>query len=219
MSKKFKNAAVVLSGCGVFDGSEINEVVFTLLELERNLINYSVFAPDIYQYDVINHITGEKMKEKRNVLIESGRITRGKVKSFSELNPNEFDALVVPGGFGVAKNLSTFALEGPYCSINDEFANIMRAFNELSKPAAYMCIAPALLPKIFAGIKLTIGNDQFTADAIKTCGGEHITCSVDGIVKDHVYKIITTPAYMLAKNCLEAHHGISLLIKELKKEM
>lgn len=207
------NVAIILSGCGYLDGAEINEVVVTLLSLEKRGINYACFAPDIDQYHVVNHLTGEQTPEKRNVLIESARIVRGKVKSITDCDSTKFDALIVPGGFGVAKNLSNFAIEGKNCKLQPEILKTCQEF--IGKAVGYICIAPALLPIIYKkDIKLTIGNDENTNKVIRDLGGCPVNCAVDNIVFDEENKIVTTPAYMLANNIYEAYKGIDKLVEK-----
>ena len=212
--------AVLLSGCGVFDGTEINEAVLTLLSLEEHGIQYSAFAPDRQQHHVINHITGEEMDIARNVLVESARIVRGNIQSLSELNPTEFKALLVVGGFGVAKNLSDFAFKGAELSIQNDVMDVCTDFKDQNKPAGYMCIAPTMLPLIYGtGIKATIGNDKDTASAIESNGGQHISCEVDGVAVDKENRVVSTPAYMLAENLIDAKKGIDKLVGEVKAMM
>lgn len=213
-----KNFSVILSGCGVFDGAEINEVVLTLLALEHNKIEYKCFAPDVVQYHVINHVTGEAVSGKRNVLEESARVVRGNVSSLSECVPGEFDALIVPGGFGVAKNLSTFAFKGESLEINQEILAIMNGFKEERKPVGCMCIAPVLLPVVYgSGVILTVGNDADTIAIVERMGGIHKVANVDEIVVDPSNKVVTTPAYMLANSISEAKLGIDKLIAKVSE--
>ncbi len=209
------NIAVILSGCGVFDGSEINETVLTLLSLEKNDASYQCYAPDMEQHHVIDHISGVEQSSPRNVLVESARITRGNVKPLRDLDEKKYDALIVPGGFGVAKNLCDFALKGEGYSVFNEFQNVMEAFALAKKPAGYMCIAPILLPKVYRNIKCTIGNDKATAKVIENLSGIHIDCTVDDIVTDAEHKVVTTPAYMLAENIYQAHQGIEKLVVKI----
>jgi enhancing lycopene biosynthesis protein 2 len=209
--------AVVLSGCGVYDGAEINEAVLTLLSLEENNIEYQCFAPDIDQHHVINHLTGDETNEKRNVLQEAARIVRGNCKPLTELNAADYDGLVVPGGFGVAKNLSNLAFAGSEFVINEQFMSVCSAFKELGKPAAYMCIAPALLGKIYDNIHCTIGNDKNFATIIEKCSGKHTNTAVDEIVIDESNKVVTTSCYMLAENVSQARSGITKLVAALKE--
>jgi enhancing lycopene biosynthesis protein 2 len=214
MSKK--NIAVILAGCGVFDGTEIFEATLTLLHLDNNNVNVVCFAPDIEQHHVINHRTGDAVDEKRNVLTEASRINRGDVHPLSEANADNFDAVIVPGGFGVAKNLSSFALEGGNCEIYEPFAALIRSFHQQEKPIGMICIAPTLLPKILGnGISCTIGHQAGPAGEIDSMGGIHIGCNVDDIVVDHNHKVVTTPAYMEAKRIAEAEQGISKLVNKV----
>lgn len=208
-----KKVAVILSGCGVQDGAEIHESVLTLLRLDQRGVEVQCFAPDIAQYHVINHLTGEEMPESRNVLIESARIARGAIKDIREANAEDFDALIMPGGFGVAKNLSNFAFEGVHCSLQPELLTLAEAFAESGKPIGLICISPALAAKIYGpGVTCTIGNDPDTAKAICKMGGTHKECAVDEIVEDTARKLVSTPAYMTAQSISEAAAGINKLV-------
>ncbi|ERB67081.1 isoprenoid biosynthesis glyoxalase ElbB [Vibrio coralliilyticus OCN008] len=211
-----KKIAVILSGSGVFDGAEIHESVLALHAIEKQGASWHCFAPNIEQLHVINHITGEEMAETRNVLTEAARIARGNIEDVAKLNAEEFDALLLPGGFGAAKNLTDFAVNGAECSINTHVASACRAFAQARKPAGYLCIAPAIIPMIYDnGVKGTIGNDDATASAFNALGGEHITCEVDDIVFDEEHKVLSTPAYMLAGNVSQAASGIEKLVSKL----
>lgn len=210
-----KKVAVILAGCGVYDGSEINEAVLTLLHIAKNGASYQCFAPDIAQHHTINHLTGEETTDNRNVLVEAARIARGEVKAITDLDVTQFDALIVPGGFGAAKNLSDFAIKGPQASINADVLNACKAFANTNKAAGYMCIAPNLIPFIYQQAHLTIGNDSDTANALNTLGAQHVTCAVDDIVVDQQYKLVTTPAYMLAQSILDADAGIAKLVSKV----
>ncbi|MGR5096828.1 isoprenoid biosynthesis glyoxalase ElbB [Vibrio mediterranei] len=210
-----KKVAVVLSGCGVFDGSEINEVVLTLLALEEIGLEYQCYAPDKEQLHTINHLTSDDTAPVRNVLTESARIVRGNVSSLSQLNPDNYCGLIVPGGFGVAKNLSTFAIKGKELTIDDEFQKVMKKFAQVKKTVGFMCIAPVLLPLIYSGVRCTIGNDLDTKNIIKELGGLHIDCSVEDIVVDSDFNVVTTPAYMLAENIAQAKKGIDKLVQQV----
>ncbi|MGX4953698.1 isoprenoid biosynthesis glyoxalase ElbB [Enterobacter kobei] len=208
-----KKMGVVLSGCGVYDGSEIHEAVITLLALAKKGAEVMCFAPDKNQADVINHLTGEPMAETRNVLIEAARIARGEIRPLAQANAAELDALIVPGGFGAAKNLSTFAAEGAACKVDADLKALAQAMHAAGKPLGFICIAPAMLPNIFDfPLRLTIGTDIDTAEVIEEMGGEHVPCPVDDIVVDEENKIVTTPAYMLAQNIAQAAEGIEKLV-------
>ncbi|AUZ48766.1 isoprenoid biosynthesis glyoxalase ElbB [Pseudomonas orientalis] len=210
MSKKI---AVILSGCGVYDGAEIQESVITLLRLDQRGAQVECFAPDIAQLHVINHLTGEEMPESRNVLVESARIARGAVKDIGEADAADFDALIVPGGFGAAKNLSNFAVEGAGCSVNPQVLALAEAFAEAGKPVGLICISPALAAKIYGpGVTCTIGNDADTAAALDKMGATHQECTVEDIAEDTARKLVSTPAYMLGKNISEVASGINKLV-------
>ncbi len=208
-----KKIGIVLSGCGVYDGSEIHEAVLMLLALARRGAEVVCFAPDKNQSDVINHVTGEAMPETRNVLVEAARIARGDIHPLAQASADELDALIVPGGFGAAKNLSSFATEGSACHVDPDLKALALAMHSAGKPLGFICIAPAMLPKIFDfPLRLTIGTDIDTAEIVEEMGGEHVPCPVDDIVVDEDNKIVTTPAYMLAQNIAEAATGIDKLV-------
>ncbi len=208
-----KKIGVVLSGCGVFDGSEIHEAVITLLAIARNGAEAVCFASDKTQADVINHLTGEPMAESRNVLIEAARLVRGTIQPLASANAQDLDALIVPGGFGAAKNLSNFASLGSACTVEPDLVKLARDCHAAGKPLGFICIAPAMLPVILqTPLRLTIGTDVDTAEIIEEMGGEHVPCPVDDIVVDDEQKVVTTPAYMLAQRIDEAADGIEKLV-------
>ncbi|OOE85523.1 isoprenoid biosynthesis glyoxalase ElbB [Salinivibrio sharmensis] len=211
-----KKVAVILSGCGVFDGAEIQETVLSLLALEQNDAQWQCFAPDIDQHHVINHRTGEAMSETRNVLTEASRIVRGDILPLTDLNADDFDALLVPGGFGAAKNLSDFAYNGDPVQVHQDMFAVCQAFARSEKPAGYMCIAPIMIPQIYPkGVKGTIGNEPDIAAAFNRMGGEHIECPVSDYVLDQRHHLLSTPAYMLATSVTDAAVGINRLVKKL----
>lgn len=211
-----KKVAVILSGCGFLDGAEIHESVLTLLNLDLLNVSYQCFSLNVEQTDVVNHLSGETMQEKRNVLIESARIARGNIKDIHELDVDKFEALLLPGGYGVAKNLSNFAFKGPSMEMADTVLTTCQAFAKAAKPIGLICIAPALASKIYnSPVKCTIGNDQETASAIDQMGATHQVCDVNDIVVDEKHKLVTTPAYMLANRISEAADGIAKLVKKV----
>lgn len=212
-----KKVAVILSGCGVYDGAEIHEAVLCLLHLARQGARYQCFAPDKPQRQVINHITGEEeQSSSRNVLTEAARIARGDIKPLTELHAADFDALLLPGGFGVAKNLCDFAVQGANTQLDAEVLAVCKSFAAARKPAGYCCISPVLIPRVYpAGVKGTIGTEAAVAEAFAAMGGEHIGCAVTDVVEDSRYRVISTPAYMLAQTITEADTGIGKLVKRL----
>ncbi|RKY56052.1 MAG: isoprenoid biosynthesis protein ElbB [Candidatus Neomarinimicrobiota bacterium] len=212
--------AVVLSGCGVYDGSEIHESVITLLALNRAGAEVQCFAPDINQMHVVNHLKGEvEIGESRNVLVESARIARGNVKDLSTAKATDFDAVIFPGGFGVAKNLCDFAVKGSDCFINPEVEELILDGFNANIPMGFICIAPVIASKVLGAknvnVKVTIGTDPETAKEIVKMGAKHINCAVNDCVIDRKNKIVTTPAYMLANHISEAAAGIDKLVKEV----
>ncbi|ACJ31686.1 ThiJ/PfpI [Shewanella piezotolerans WP3] len=212
-----KKVAVLLSGSGVFDGTELHESVLTLLEIARAGACYQCFAPDIPQLHVVNHLTGEADEtDSRNVLVESARVARGDIKPVTDVVISEFDALIIPGGFGAAKNLCNFALAGADHVIDPSVKQFISQFTQASKPVGFICISPVMIPQCYeAGVKGTIGSDCDTAAAFELQGGSHQVTAVDDIVVDEVNKVVSTPAYMLADNIIEAHAGIEKLVRQV----
>ncbi|MGM0825418.1 MAG: isoprenoid biosynthesis glyoxalase ElbB [Pseudomonadota bacterium] len=216
-----KQVAVILAGCGVYDGSEIYETTLTLLRLDQLGIGYRCFAPDIEQHHVVNHLTQEdSADERRNVLVESARLARGDVSPLTELAADEFDAVIVPGGFGVAKNLSDFASAGDSMEVLESFKEVLSGFREDAKPIGLICIAPVLATRLLGdGIAVTVGNDPGVSGAISAMGGLHRSCSVEDIVVDLEHRVVTTPAYMLATRISEAATGIFKLVDRIDEMM
>lgn len=209
---------VLLSGCGVYDGAEIHEAVITLLALDRAGAEILCMAPNVDQLHVINHLTGEVVAgERRNVLVEAARIARGKIRDLATVQAEELDALILPGGFGAAKNLCDFALKGADCNVHPEVARLVQAVHEAGKPIGAICIAPALVAKLLGQEhpKLTIGTDRDTAAALEKMGACHENCGVEGVVVDREHKLVTTPAYMLAQSIAQAAAGIEKLVTEV----
>ena len=216
-----KQVAVILAGCGVFDGSEIYETTLTLLRLDQLGLGYRCFAPDIEQHHVINHLDQEVVEgEHRNVLQESARLARGDISPLSELVADDFDAVIVPGGFGGAKNLSDFASASDNMQVLEALKEALVGFREEAKPIGLMCIAPVIVPKLLGdGIAVTVGNDPAVSGAISAMGGLHRSCSVEDIVVDLEHRVVTTPAYMLATRISEAATGIFKLVDRIDEMM
>ncbi len=212
-----KKIAVILSGCGVYDGSEIHESTLTLLAIDKNDAQYQCFAPNINQHHVINHITGEEITESRNVLIESARIARGNIKPLSDLIAEEYDALVIPGGFGAAKNLSDYAFKGDQLQLIEELSQKIGTFHKAQKPIVALCIAPVLIAKTIKNTNLTIGADQNTSNDIISLGAQHSSTSHGEIIIDKENKIITSPCYMLDARISQIEEGINNAIVQLFK--
>lgn len=210
-----KKFAVVLAGSGVYDGSEIHEATLALYAISKNGGEYQIFAPDNDQFHVINHITGEEMPEKRNVLVEAARIARGNIKNLKEFKADEFDAILFPGGFGVAKNLCTFAFHGPDCQVNTDVETALKAMHTASKPIGALCIAPALIAKILGKVEVTIGKDTGTAEAITSLGATHVNTNHGEIVFDKENKIVTTPCYMLDATIAQIGEGAENVVKTI----
>ncbi|MBU2650995.1 MAG: isoprenoid biosynthesis glyoxalase ElbB [Bacteroidetes bacterium] len=214
-----KKFAVVLAGCGVFDGAEIHEATLTMLAIMKHGGTYEVFAPDIDQYHVINHLTGKEMDEKRNVLVESARIARGKIRDLTEFQASGFDALIFPGGFGAAKNLSTIAFDGPDASVNPEVERAVKDMLKAQKPIGALCIAPAIIAKIIGDVVVTIGTDKGTIQVIEKMGATHEETGHGEVVIDEEHKVFTTPCYMLDANILQIAEGADNVVKEMMEAM
>jgi len=207
--------AVVLAGSGVFDGAEIHEATFTLYAILKNGGEYQIFAPNINQHHVVNHITGEEMNETRNVLIESARIARGNIKDLNEFKADDFDAIIFPGGFGVAKNLCDFAFNGTDMKVIPQVETVIKDMAKANKPIGALCISPVVIAKVLDGVDVTIGQDADTASAVEAFGAHHKQTNHGEVVVDTKYKVATTPCYMLDATVMDIHDGADNVIKAM----
>lgn len=215
-----KSIAVILSGCGVFDGSEIYETTLSLLALDQAGAEVQCFAPDMTQMHVLNYMTDEEMDEERNVLIESARLARGEIKPLSAYNAEDFDALFMPGGFGAAKNLSSFAVDGADCSVNEEVARAITSTHEAGKPIAALCISPAILAKLFEGAKVTLGAESdFSKTIEEGLGANHVVTTHGEVVIDETLNLITSPCYMLEATISQIYDGAKNTVDALMKRV
>lgn len=210
-----RKVGVVLSGCGVQDGSEIHEATLLLLALDRAGVEAVCFAPDKPQADVVDHLKGSPENASRNVLAESARLARGKIRPLSEARAEELDAVILPGGFGAAKNLCSFAKDGAGCSVEPDLERLLRRLNDAGKPIGAACIAPVILARVFGRERpeVTIGSDAATAKAVEAMGARHKACEATGVVVDRERRFATTPAYMLAKGVAEVADSLDALVK------
>ncbi len=214
--------AVCLSGCGVMDGSEIHEAVLTLLALDQAGARIVCCAPDVDQMHVVDHTNRTPVQsERRNVLKESARIARGDISDLAGVRAADIDALIFPGGFGAAKNLCTFAVDGAACRVNPQVERLVGEMLDARKPIGAICIAPALLARILGNRGLpatvTIGNDPQTAGAIEKMGVRHAECSCASSIVDEAHRVVTTPAYMLGKGPADVFEGIRQLVNAVLK--
>lgn len=212
-----KKIGVLLSGCGVQDGSEIHEATLTLLELDKLGAEIICIAPS-KQAEVVDHVKGQPVPDKRNTLIESARISRGQIVDAARARAKELDALIIPGGMGAAKNLSSFAMRGSGCTVDPSVGKLIAGLSDLKRPIGAICIAPATLAAALrdidvSGVRMTIGNDPDTAAKINEMGQVHVDCPLDDIVVDEEHKVVTTPAYMLGTSIKEVHPGLAKLVK------
>lgn len=209
--------AVVLSGCGFQDGSEIHEAVCTLLALDQQGAHYQCFAPDMAQARVVNHLTGSEVPDTRNVLVESARIARGAIQPLAAFDASRFDALVMPGGFGAAINLSDFAQAGAQCTVQKDVARAVVAMHQVGKPIGALCIAPVILARLLPGARLTIGKDADTASACRQMGAIHQDTGHGEVAVDMQNRLVTTPCYMLDARISQTFEDAQILVRELLK--
>ena len=212
-----KKIAVILAGCGRWDGSEVHESVLTLLSIVQNGGSYKCFSLNKDQYHVYNHLTEQNdPTDKRNMLIESARIARGDIKSLDTINIQDYAGLIIPGGNGTAFNLFSLAYEGPAYTVDDLVKNTCLDFSRLNKPVGFICIAPAMIPVIYGSqVEFTIGNDKATMDLLVNKGGNPHAHTVTEIHIDYAHKIVSTPAYMLATDINQAYVGIKKLVDQI----
>jgi len=217
MGQKVLRFAVVLAGCGNKDGAEIHESVLTLLSIDRAGHQYQCFAPDVLQGRVLNFLTNEEMPEKRNVLLESARIARSKIKPLSDLAESDFDILVLPGGGGVAYNLCTFAVDGDRMTVLPQVESVIRAMHKAGKPIGALCISPVIIAHVLKNVTVTFGKDEKINAIFQGAGAKTVNADARGIVVDQANKIVTTPCYMLDARISEISEGIEKFIQQLIK--
>ncbi len=210
-----KKIAVILSGCGVYDGSEIHEATLTLYAIDKNGAEYQIFAPDMQQHDVVNHLTGKTINETRNVLVEAARIARGNILSLDKFNAKKFDAVIFPGGFGAAQNLSTYAFDGVNCKVNTQVADAIKSMAKLNKPIGALCISPVIIAKVLSDVELTIGQDAHTANDVSQMGATHKNTNNGEVVVDMKNKIVTNPCYMLNATIAQIGEGADNVVKSI----
>lgn len=211
--------AVILSGCGVLDGSEIHEAVMILLAVAKQNADYQCFAPDKPQKSVKNHHSGMVENTSRSILAESARIARGQIRPLGDYSPNDFSAVIFPGGFGAALNLCDFAVRGAKAQVDDGVASVINETYAQGKPIGALCIAPALLALVLGknNIKVTIGNETSTMAAILETGAKHENCKATEVCVDLEHKIVTCPCYMLAQSITEIEIGAKRTVEEIIK--
>ena len=214
---KTPSIAVILAGCGNKDGAEIHESTLTLWAIHRHGANYQCYAPDKKQHHVLNHITGEEMAEERNVLIEAARIARGNIRSLARFDEKDHDILIIPGGFGAAKNLCTYAFDGPDCTVDETVAKAVKEMYQAKKPIGALCIAPVILARLLPDIVVTTGQDPQTAGNITQMGGRHQQTTHGEIAIDTANRIVTTPCYMLDARVDQIGEGADKLVDALLK--
>jgi enhancing lycopene biosynthesis protein 2 len=202
-----KKFAVILAGCGNRDGAEIHESVMTLYAIAKTESSYEIFAPDVKQHHVINHFTGQPTNETRNVLVESARIARGKIRPLNEFKAADFDILMFAGGFGVAKNLCTYAFDGADCTVNPEVEKAVTSMKKAGKPIGALCISPVILAKLLKGVTVTMGQDQSAIRNVVAMGAGHQPTHAREIVVDKGNKVVTSPCYMLDSGIVDIAEG------------
>lgn len=210
-----KTFAIVISGCGVQDGAEIHESVMAMLAVDMAGCRYQLFAPDMEQLRVMNHLTGKPTVEKRNVLVEAARIARGNIKPLSEYRAADYDALLFPGGFGAALNLSTFGVDGEAMKVNADVERAVKDAYSSKKVIGAMCIAPVVIARILGKGVVTIGTDRGTATAIEGFGAKHQSTAKAEVVVDAENRVLTTPCYMLDSSIKDIFEGATNLVKEM----
>lgn len=214
-----KKFAVILNGCGHLDGSEIHESVMTLLAIDRNECSYTVFAPNEPQYHVMNHLTRQPMEGERNMLVEAARIARGDIHELSEYNPADFDALMLPGGFGVAKNLFTYAFDGPNARVLEAVRKAIVDTHAAGKPIGALCISPVLVAKVLGDVTVTVGSDPGTAKDVETMGAANVNTQITEVISDKQNMIFSTPCYMLPASISDIAESAENLVETMLEYM
>ena len=214
-----KKIAILIGGCGHRDGSEIHETTMTMLAVEEHGATYQMFAPNRNQDHVLNHLDGTEMHEQRNMLVEAARIARGNILPLENFDVNQFDAVIFPGGFGVAKNFFNYAFKGMDCEVDEQIAHIIQSVHQAGKPIGALCISPVLMAKILGNITVTIGQDAKTARDIEQMGATNVNTSNGDVVTDKKNKIFSTPCYMLDANLVDIHEDAYNLVEAMIEYM
>lgn len=219
--KKNPRFAVVLSGCGRADGSEIHEATCALLAIDCANCTYQCFAPDIAQAAVVNHLSGKTTAESRHVLIESARIARGNIKPLKEFRTENYDGIIFPGGLGAVINWCDFSLSGVRCSVDTSVRKTIWDSYKKGLVIGAMCIAPVVIAKVLGdeGVVVTIGNDEGVATSIRQTGAVHQNCAATDVCIDEIHRVVTTPAYMLASSIKEVCEGADNMVKAMLQMM
>jgi enhancing lycopene biosynthesis protein 2 len=223
-----KKVAVLLAGSGVCDGSEIHEAVFSLLAIEEANATYQCFAPDKSQFHVVDHTTGEPTGETRNVLVESARIARGDVKPVTELSPDDYDALLIPGGFGAAKNLNQWAIKGPEGQLDADVRRVIRAFHAAGKPLCGLCMGPTVLAQALGSdpsVELTVGTTKEASPydiagingGLQSVGARPVEKTVREVAVDEQHKVVTAPCYMMEASISEVRNNVKQAVDALMR--
>ena len=212
MSKK---VAIILSGCGGLDGSEIGETICSILALEGGGFSWKAFSMDKLQKKVISALSMKEMNEKRNMMEESARITHGKIEDISKLEVNEFDVLWLPGGYGMVCSFSDIGEKGENGSVSSEISTVIKKFHEQKKIIVGICIAPSVIAKSLEKVQLTItlGEAENFYSLLKRLGHNPKKVTSSEFIYDKEHKIYSTPAYM-DKNasCLKIFHTCQKIV-------
>ncbi|XP_048746542.2 glutamine amidotransferase-like class 1 domain-containing protein 3, mitochondrial [Ostrea edulis] len=226
LGAKNPKVALIFSGCGVYDGTEIHEASSAMVHLSRHEAEVGIFAPNMEQMHAIDHTKGEPMSVNRNVLVESARIARGKIEDLKDLNVKDYDAVIFPGGFGAAKNLSNFAVEGDKMAVQPAVDKVIKDFHSAKKPIGLCCISPVLAAKTIPGCTVTVGQDTDTdgkwpyagtAGACQSMGAKHVNRDVGEINVDSDNKIVTTPAFMCETAVHKVFDGVGKMVEAVLK--
>ena len=214
------NSAIILSGCGNRDGSELQETLSLMLAIDRRGGRYQCFAPD-GQYKVVSHLSGNESGESRDLFEESARIARGNIRPLADYRAADYDALALPGGMGAARNLSTFASQGAQMTVRQDVEQAILTTYEAHKPVLAMCIAPMVLAKVLGhhGVELTLGQPCAASQAAEQLGARHHVCGPTDICVDTAHRVYTTPAYMVGTRISEIFVGADNLVAALEKDL
>ncbi|XP_078310664.1 glutamine amidotransferase-like class 1 domain-containing protein 3, mitochondrial [Crassostrea virginica] len=226
LGAKNPKVALIFCGCGVYDGTEVHEASSAMVHLSRYEAEVGIFAPNIEQMHTIDHTKGEPMEVNRNVLVESARIARGKIKDLKDLDVQNYDAVIFPGGFGAAKNLSDFAVKGDQMTVEPSVEKVIKEFHSAKKPIGLCCISPVLAARTIPGCTVTVGQDKDvdgtwpyagTAGACQSMGAQHINKEVTEVNVDSDNKVVTTPAYMCETAVHKVFDGVGAMVEAVLK--
>jgi enhancing lycopene biosynthesis protein 2 len=204
-----KRVAVILSGCGHRDGSDVAETMLAFLMLDRAGAKVICAAPDAEQREVVDHLmdaaasaiatptAAATSSVPRNARVEAARLAPGEVLPLAALDPNRLEGLFIPSGRGVATLLSDYAEKGALCAVDPDLARVMKALLAAKKPMGFVGLAAVLAARVLgpvAGVRLTLGSKAVVAAKHAAVMGADVRPgAIDDVIADERARVYSTP--------------------------